>query len=113
MFCIDVLGITLGTIGLLVGQVLPEQWGTLVQGGAFAVLAYAFLHLITRTLPQRDRDYVEAVARVTQRHEETVDRLAEQQMRSLTAMTEAVNQLRIHCARVQDLEQREREERSQ
>jgi len=110
---VGVTGIVFGTIGLLLGQVaeplLPEQWGALIQGGAFAVLAYAFLHLIVRTLPQRDKDYVEAVAAVTRRHEATVDRLAEQQTQSIVALTVAVNDLRVHCARVQELDRRENE----
>jgi hypothetical protein len=97
----DAGGIAVGSAGLLVGQAagsaLPADWGALIQGGAFAVLAYAFLHLIVKTLPQRDREYTDAVRDVTTRYEITINRLSEQQAAAVSALATAVVDLRVHC----------------
>jgi membrane protein implicated in regulation of membrane protease activity len=111
----NTVGITLGTIGLLVGQVIDLNsggWGTLIQGGAFAVLAYAFLHLIVKTLPQRDKDHIAAIQTLTQRHEEVVDRLAEKHTDNLIALATAVNEMRVHCARVWEIQRLSNQEQN-
>lgn len=87
MIC-DVICIVVGATGILVGQaVQPTDWGNLVQGGAFAVLAYAFLHLIVKTLPQRDREYTESV-----------NTIAERQARATQELANAIVDLRLNCA---------------
>lgn len=87
MVC-DVICIAAGTAGMLVGQAIPQaELGNVLQGGAFAVLAYAFLHLIVRTLPQRDKVYTEAV-----------DAIADRQARATQELANAIVDLRLHCA---------------
>lgn len=90
MIC-DVICIVIGATGILVGQVaapaFPPDWGNLVQGGAFAVLAYAFLHLIVKTLPQRDREYTESV-----------NAIADRQAKATQELANAIVDLRLNCA---------------
>lgn len=87
MIC-DVIGIIVGTAGMLVGQVIPQaELGNVLQGGAFAVLAYAFLHLIVKTLPQRDRYYTESV-----------NLIADRQAQATRELTGAIVDLRLNCA---------------
>ena len=98
MIC-DVICIVVGTAGILVGQVAPPaDWGALIQGGAFAVLAYAFLHLIVKTLPQRDKAYTDAV-----------DAIADRQARATQELANAIVDLRLNCAArfAEDRQQRE------
>jgi membrane protein implicated in regulation of membrane protease activity len=103
--CIEQLGIILGTIGLLLGQAAQAAElsgiGAVLQGGAFAVLAYAFLHVLTKTLPAKDREHAKAVADLVSRQTDVVDKLAARQTDALDALSEAINNLRVHCAMVQ------------
>jgi hypothetical protein len=120
---LDILGILAGTAGLLVGQVIEATelsgLGTLLQGGAFAVLAYAFLHTLTKTIPAKDAEHTaamkalaerqvaadaehtEEMKTLTDRQAAVVDKLAERQAEALNALAEAINNLRVHCAGVQ------------
>ena len=98
MIC-DVICIVVGTAGILVWQVAPPaDWGALIQGGAFAVLAYAFLHLIVKTLPQRDKAYTDAV-----------DAIADRQARATQELANAIVDLRLNRAArfAEDRQQRE------
>ena len=87
----DAIFIAAGTVGLLVGQAitpaLPADWGALIQGGAFAVLAFAFLHMLVKTLPQRDKAYTDAV-----------NAIAERQARATQELANAIVDLRLNCA---------------
>jgi len=90
-----------GTIGLLLGQAIPEGLGALIQGGAFAVLAYAFLHMIIRTLPayqkcqeNQQKAFMAALDKIAARNAED-ERVSQENIRKLT---QAINDLRVHCA---------------
>jgi len=96
----------LGSALLLVGQAAEQTSlntgiGAIIQGGAFAVLAYAFLHFVIRTLPghqqaleRQQSAFMQALDTVSKRDSES-DRDRERCMKELT---EAINQLRVHCA---------------
>lgn len=87
MIC-DVICIAAGTVGMLVGQAIPQaELGNVLQGSAFAVLAYAFLHLIVKTLPQRDRQYTESV-----------NLIADSQAQATRELAAAIIDLRLNCA---------------
>lgn len=110
--CLDAIGITTGTTGLLLGQAAAaadlSAVGTVLQGGAFAVLAYAFLHLIVKTLPAKDTEHATAMAALTDRQTAVVDKLATRQTESLDRLADAINNLRVHCAAVQRVEPNDR-----
>ena len=110
----DVLGIAIGTVGILLGQVLdvavePSMVGALLQGGALLTLSIAFLHLIIKTLPTRDLVFTDSLTEITTRHNETAAVLAakhaetaavlaSQQKEAMNELSKAIMELRVHCA---------------
>lgn len=101
----DAIGIAAGSIALLFGQVAehvpeltPYGLGNLIQGGAFAVLAYTLLHLVTKTLPRRDKEYAEMVEAITNRYSAAMDRQADRSVQVQGEVAKAITELRVHCA---------------
>jgi len=89
IFLRDGLAWVIGSVGLLVGQAVPTSVGTIIQGGAFAVLAYAFLHMVVKTLPSFQKCQEEQQAAFMDALERAADR---------KELTQAITDLRIHCA---------------
>jgi hypothetical protein len=99
---------------MVLGQVLDQVTdvqgvGTLVQGGAFLVLSYAFLHVLIKTLPQRDKEFREALTEAAQRRIDA-ERLTREDSaltrQSIEHLATAVAALQLHCAKVQVREDR-------
>ena len=99
---LDAAGIIFGSLALLFGQVAdalsPNDVGNLIQGGAFAVLAYTLLHLITKTLPRRDKEYSEMVEQITDRYSRAMDRQTDRAAETQANVAQAITDLRVHCA---------------
>jgi membrane protein implicated in regulation of membrane protease activity len=111
---IDTVGIALGASALVVGQTIDavtdvQGVGTLVQGGAFLVLSYAFLHVLIKTLPQRDKEFRDALTEAAQRRIDA-ERLTREDSaltrQSIEHLATAVAALQLHCAKVQVREDR-------
>ena len=101
IFLRDGLAWIIGSVGMLVGQAVPTSVGTIIQGGAFAVLAYAFLHMVVKTLPSFQKCQEEQQAAFMAALERAADRAAKDDAGRDTTMrqlTQAITDLRIHCA---------------
>ena len=99
---LDAVGIVFGTVALLFGQAAEVVTSTgvanLIQGGAFAVLAYTLLHLVTKTLPRRDKEYADMVEQITDRYSRAMDRQTDRAAETQANVAQAITDLRVHCA---------------
>ena len=102
---LDAVGIVFGSLMLLFGQaaehvseLTPHGLGNLIQGGAFAVLSYTLLHLVTKTLPRRDKEYADMVEQITDRYSRAMDRQTDRAAQSQAEVAQAITDMRVHCA---------------
>ena len=95
-----VFGVGIGLIGLLIGQVTEvsglSALGSIIQGGAFAVLAFGFLYLLVRTLPAKDKQLQDTIAGIVKEHHTAMS----ENVAAMTCLTESITKLRVHCAAV-------------
>ena len=98
--------------GLLVGQVSPEQISPWATGSAAAALGLVCGWLLTRTIPQLQRDFKETLDAMAGRHERSIDAVTERHERWEQArhadsvnLNETLRSMSATCAKVHGLEQ--------
>jgi len=98
--------------GLLIGQASPEQISPWATGSAAAALGLVCGWLLTKTIPQMQKDFQTTLDGMAERHERSIAAVTERHERwelarhaDSVSLNETLRSMSAICAKVHELEQ--------